>query len=140
MPPTKGGKRPIPFGGKGKGKRTAGKGAKGGEARKKKGHHKKQQHWDLYIHRTLRQMNKRGTISKAAIRVLSSFVEDMFNKIQSEAVHVARINKKKTLSATEIQISTRLLLPVELAKHSLSEATKALSTYYHSRDELYPKP
>lgn len=138
MPPTKGGKRPVPFGGKGKGKRSAGK-AKGGEVKKRKGHHKKQQRWDLYIHRALRQVYKRGTLSKAAVRVLSSFVEDMFNKIQSEAVFVARINKVKTLTAREIQTSARLLLPPELAKHAMSEGTKAVAKYNNSREEAYAK-
>lgn len=140
MPPTKGGKRPSQFGGKGKGKRTAGKATKTGEAKKKKGsHHKKQQRWDLYIHRALRQVYKRGTLSKAAVRVLSSFVEDMFNKIQSEAVFVARINKVKTLTAREIQTSARLLLPPELAKHAMSEGTKAVAKYNNSRDETFTK-
>lgn len=139
MPPTKGGKRPIPFGGKGKGKRSAGKGAKGGEVKKKKNHHRKLQRWDIYIHRALRQVYKRGTLSKAAVRVLSSFIEDMFNKIQSEAIFVARINKVKTLTAREIQTSARLLLPPELAKHAMSEGTKAVAKYNNSREESFSK-
>ncbi|KAH9599824.1 Histone H2A/H2B/H3 [Trypanosoma melophagium] len=136
MPPTKGGKRPIPLGGKGKGKRPVGRSAENPSGKKKSGARrgKKQQRWDLYIHRTLRQVYKRGTLSKAAVRVLSSFIEDMYSKIQTEAVHVACINNVKTLTAREIQTSARLLLPPELAKHAMSEGTKAVAKYNASRE------
>lgn len=139
MPPTKGGKRPIPLGGKGKGKRSAGKAPKTGEERHKRHRNKRRQYWDTYIHRCLRQVYKRGTLSKGAVRVLSSFIDDMFNKIQSEAVFVAKINKVKTLTAREIQTSARLLLPPELAKHAMSEGTKAVAKYNASREEAYGK-
>ncbi|KAG8339803.1 putative Core histone H2A H2B H3 H4 [Trypanosoma vivax] len=141
MPPTKGGKRPLPLGGKGKGKGAVGRVAKPSGGKDKKGARrgKKQQRWDLYIHRTLRQVYKRGTLSKAAVRVLSSFIEDMYGKIQAEAVHVACINNVKTLTAREIQTSARLLLPPELAKHAMSEGTKAVAKYNASREEAYSK-
>jgi histone H2B len=61
--------------------------------------------------------------------VLNSFVEDMFQKLQSEAVNIAKINNTKTLSAREIQTAARLLLPPELAKHAMSEGTKAVAKY-----------
>ncbi|CAJ1009888.1 putative Core histone H2A/H2B/H3/H4 [Leishmania naiffi] len=137
MPPTKGGKRPIPLGGKGKGKRSVGKAPKSASDRKRRHNQKRNQHWDLYIHRALRRFFKRGTLSKAAVRVLSSFIEDMFNRIQTEAVFVAKINKVKTLTAREIQTSARLLLPPELAKHAMSEGTKAVAKYNASRGEAY---
>lgn len=139
MPPTKGGKRPIPLGGKGKGKRSVGKAPKVGGGNKRKGHHKRQQRWNTYIQKALRQVYKRGSLSKAAMSVLSSFIEDMFSKIQSEAVFVAKINKVKTLTAREIQTSARLLLPPELAKHAMSEGTKAVAKYNASREEAYTK-
>nr|CCC95346.1 hypothetical protein, unlikely [Trypanosoma congolense IL3000] len=141
MPPTKGGKRPLPLGGKGKGKRPPGQAAKSSSGKKKSGARrgKKQRRWDLYIHRTLRQVYKRGTLSKAAVRVLSSFIEDMYGKIQAEAIHVACINNVKTLTAREIQTSARLLLPPELAKHAMSEGTKAVAKYNASREEAYSK-
>ncbi|KAG5500346.1 hypothetical protein JKF63_03438 [Porcisia hertigi] len=137
MPPTKGGKRPIPLGGKGKGKRSGGKAHRSSGGHKRRHNQKRSQHWDLYIHRALRRFFKRGTLSKAAVRVLSSFIEDMFNRIQTEAVFVAKINKVKTLTARKIQTSARLLLPPELAKHAMSEGTKAVAKYNASRGEAY---
>ncbi|CAD2219051.1 histone H2B [Angomonas deanei] len=140
MPPTKGGKRPIPLGGKGKGKRSAGKAAGKPTSGKRKRSHKRKQSWKIYIQRSLRQVYKTLTISKASVRVLSSFIEDMFNKIQYEAIHVAKVNKVRTLTAREIQTSARLLLPPELTKHAMSECTKAVAKYDLSRvDEEHNK-
>ena len=67
--------------------------------------------------------------------VLTSFVEDMFQKLQTEAVNIAKINNVKTLSAREIQTSARLLLPPELAKHAMSEGTKAVAKYNAGTDK-----
>ena len=40
-----------------------------------------------------------------------------------------RYNKKGTLSSREIQTAVRLILPGELAKHAVSEGTKAVTRY-----------
>ena len=53
----------------------------------------------------------------------------MFEKISSEAAKLVRYNKKQTLSSREIQTAVRLLLPGELAKHAVSEGTKAVTKY-----------
>lgn len=134
MPPTKGGKRlPVVVGGgKGKGK---GKGKKsipkksGSAAVEKKRPKKRCPSWALFIHRALKQVFKNVSLTKRSMQVMCSFVEDMFNRLQSEAVNIAKINKVRTLTAREIQTSARLLLPPELAKHAMSEGTKAVAKY-----------
>lgn len=138
MPPTKGGKR-LPThaavtGGKGKGK---GKGKKASVPKKsggsavgeKKTRTKRVPSWALFIHRALKQVFKNVSLTKRAMQVMCSFVEDMFNRLQGEAVNIAKINKVRTLTAREIQTSARLLLPPELAKHAMSEGTKAVAKY-----------
>ena len=42
---------------------------------------------------------------------------------------LSKINKTKTLSSREIQTAVRLMLPGELAKHAMSEGTKAVAKY-----------
>ena len=42
---------------------------------------------------------------------------------------LSKINKTKTLSLREIQTGVRLMLPGELAKHAMSEGTKAVAKY-----------
>jgi histone H2B len=59
----------------------------------------------------------------------NSFINDIFEKIATEAAKLARYNKKPTVSSREIQTSVRLILPGELAKHAVSEGTKAVTKF-----------
>ena len=52
--------------------------------------------------------------------ILNSFVNDIFERIASEASKLASYNKKSTISSREIQTSVRLILPGELSKHAIS--------------------
>lgn len=42
---------------------------------------------------------------------------------------MTKINKTKTLTSREIQTAVRLMLPGELAKHAMSEGTKAVAKF-----------
>uniref|UniRef100_A0A914PWU5 Histone H2B n=1 Tax=Panagrolaimus davidi TaxID=227884 RepID=A0A914PWU5_9BILA len=48
-----------------------------------------------------------------------------FERIASEASRLRHYNKRSTISSREIQTAVRLILPGELAKHAVSEGTKA---------------
>ena len=61
--------------------------------------------------------------------ILNSFVLDLFERLASEASRLAKYNKRRTLSSREVQTAVRLLLPGELAKHAVSEGTKAVTKY-----------
>ncbi|KAI9137721.1 histone-fold-containing protein [Paraphysoderma sedebokerense] len=63
---------------------------------------------------------------------MNSFVNDIFERIANEASKLAAYNKKSTISSREIQTAVRLLLPGELAKHAVSEGTKAVTKYTSS--------
>ncbi|XP_078272093.1 late histone H2B.L4-like [Rhinoraja longicauda] len=90
-------------------------------------HH--QQNYGTYINKVLRQVHPDTRISSAAMSVINSFVDDIFERIASEASRLVRCSKRKTISSREIQTAVRLLLPGELAKHAVSEATKAVTKY-----------
>ena len=64
--------------------------------------------------------------------ILNSFVNDIFERIAAEASKLSTYNKKSTISSREIQTSVRLILPGELAKHAVSEGTKAVTKYSSS--------
>jgi histone H2B len=68
-------------------------------------------------------------VSKKAMGIMNSFVNDTFDRLATEAVRLARYNKKSTLTSREIQTAVRLLLPGELSKHAVSEGTKAVTKY-----------
>ena len=68
-------------------------------------------------------------ISKKAMSIMNSFINDTFEKVVTEAGKLARYNKKSTLSSREVQTAVRLVLPGELAKHAVSEGTKAVTKF-----------
>ncbi|GCC39537.1 hypothetical protein chiPu_0023608 [Chiloscyllium punctatum] len=66
--------------------------------------------------------------------IMNSFVSDIFERIAGEASRLAHYNKRSTISSREIQTAVRLLLPPgELAKHAVSEGTKAVTKYTCSK-------
>ncbi|KAJ3512780.1 hypothetical protein NLJ89_g3322 [Agrocybe chaxingu] len=50
-------------------------------------------------------------ISNKAMAILNSFVNDIFERIATEASKLAAYSKKSTISSREIQTSVRLILP-----------------------------
>ncbi|EPY19356.1 histone H2B [Strigomonas culicis] len=72
-------------------------------------------------------MNKQVSLSGRTMKIVNSYVNDLFERIASEAASIVRVNKKRTLGARELQTAVRVVLPAELARHAMSEATKALS-------------
>ena len=51
------------------------------------------------------------------------------SQIATETAQLARYNKKPTVTSREIQTAVRLILPGELAKHAVSEGTKAVTKF-----------
>eukprot|EP00347_Sterkiella_histriomuscorum_P021859 403332520 len=101
-------------------------------AERKAGHHNKKKRtetFSVYIYRVLKQVHPETGISKRSMHIMNSFIGDIFEKIALEASKLVRYNKKHTLSSREVQTAVRLLLPGELAKHAVSEGTKAVTKY-----------
>uniref|UniRef100_A0A8C4TGQ2 Core Histone H2A/H2B/H3 domain-containing protein n=1 Tax=Erpetoichthys calabaricus TaxID=27687 RepID=A0A8C4TGQ2_ERPCA len=65
--------------------------------------------------------------------IMNTFVNNIFKRITREASRLAHYNKPSTISSREIQNAVRLLLPRELAKHAVSESTKAVTKYISSK-------
>ena len=63
---------------------------------------------------------------------MNSFINDIFEKIATESAKLSRYNKKPTVTSREIQTAVRLVLPGELAKHAVSEGTKAVTKFTSS--------
>ena len=82
-----------------------------------------------YIHRVLKQVHPKIGLSKRSMSIMNSFVMDSFDKIAQESAKLTKSNKRKTLSAREIQSAVRLVLPNELAKHAITEGTKAIQKF-----------
>eukprot|EP01083_Nonionella_stella_P082569 227917_1 len=88
--------------------------------------------YSSYIYKVLKQVHPDTGISRRAMNIMNCFINDIFERICSEANSLARYNDKTTISSREVQTSVRLLLPGELAKHAVSEGTKAVTKYTSS--------
>ncbi|GMH43625.1 hypothetical protein BSKO_11547 [Bryopsis sp. KO-2023] len=89
----------------------------------------KSETYKMYIYRVLKQVHPETGISSKAMLIMNSFINDLFEKIATEASKLSRYNKKPTITSREIQTAVRLVLPGELAKHAVSEGTKAVTKF-----------
>ena len=90
---------------------------------------KRVESYSSYIYKVLKQVHPDTGISKRAMSIMNSFVNDIFGRISSEAGSLVKYSKSKTLTSREVQTAIRLILPGELAKHAVSEGTKAVTKY-----------
>ena len=107
-------------------KKPAKKTVKGAGGKKSKS---KTETYKIYIYKVLKQVHPDTGISSKAMSIMNSFINDIFEKIATEASKLARYNKKPTVTSREIQTAVRLILPGELAKHAVSEGTKAVTKF-----------
>ncbi len=122
---------------KGSPKKGGKRGRKGGKAKRRRA---RKETYGRYIYRVLKQVHPDVGISTKAMSIMNSFVNDLFERVASEASRLVQSNKTKTLSSREVQTSVRLLLPGELAKHAVSEGTKAVTKYTSSKWSLDSHP
>ncbi|TFK73547.1 histone-fold-containing protein [Pluteus cervinus] len=110
-------------------KKTAKPAATGADGEKKKRKKVRKETYSSYIYKVLKQVHPDTGISNKAMAILNSFVNDIFERIATEASKLAAYSKKSTISSREIQTSVRLILPGELAKHAISEGTKSVTKF-----------
>lgn len=113
-------------------KKIAKKGVSGGAVEKTTKRKKRNESYSIYIYKVLKQVHPDTGISSKAMSIMNSFVADLFERIATESAKLASYNNTKTLTSREIQTAVRLLLPGELAKHAVSEGTKAVTKYSSS--------
>ncbi|VVT54089.1 uncharacterized protein SAPINGB_P003901 [Magnusiomyces paraingens] len=99
---------------------------------KKKRTKARKQTYSSYIYKVLKQTHPDTGISTRAMSIMNSFVNDIFERVATEASKLAAYNKRSTISSREIQTAVRLILPGELAKHAISEGTRAVTKYTSS--------
>ncbi|KAF5199928.1 Histone h2b [Thalictrum thalictroides] len=107
-------------------------GAAASADKKKKRSKKNVETYKIYIFKVLKQVHPDIGISSKAMGIMNSFINDIFEKLAQESSRLARYNKKPTITSREIQTAVRLVLPGELAKHAVSEGTKAVTKFTSS--------
>ena len=116
-----------------KGAKKAATKAKAAHSGDKKRKRRRKESYAIYIYKVLKQVHPDTGVSSKAMSIMNSFVNDIFERIASEASRLTHYNKRSTITSREIQTAVRLLLPGELAKHAVSEGTKAVTKYTGSK-------
>ncbi|NXQ51106.1 H2B1A protein, partial [Catharus fuscescens] len=83
---------------------------------------KRKEVFSVYIYKVLKQVHPNLAISSKAMSIVNSAVSDTLERLASQAV--------QPLATTA---AVWLLLPAELAKHAVSEGTRALTKYTSSK-------
>lgn len=94
-----------------------------------KRHRKPKRSFKGYFAKVLKSLKKDVGISKRGMEVVNSMVLEALDKMVVEVQNLLQMTGKKTVSSREIQTAVRVIFPGELAKHAVSEATKAVTMY-----------
>jgi histone H2B len=74
-------------------------------------------------------LNTKIGLSTNGRYAIASFIGAVRTLIVEEAIRLAHVNGRTTISARDIQSAVRLVLPGELAKLAVSEGTKAVTAF-----------
>lgn len=94
---------------------------------------KRRETFSTYIYKVLKQVHPDTGLSNRGMAVMNSLVVDLMERLASEAALLRRFQKHNTLQKRDIQTAVRLLLSGELAKHAVSEGTKAVTNFESSK-------
>eukprot|EP01048_Picozoa_sp_COSAG05_P024032 COSAG05_NODE_5468_length_1166_cov_1.086223_1_plen_106_part_10 len=87
---------------------------------------KRTESFSMYIYKVLKQVHPDTGVSKKAMSIMNSFVNDIFERVAGEAGKLVTYSSSKTLTSREIQTSIRLILPGELAQPAVPAGTNAV--------------
>ncbi|KAM4038274.1 histone H2B.1, sperm-like [Anomaloglossus baeobatrachus] len=85
--------------------------------------------FNSYIVGILRQVQPGSQISAGAVDAMSAVVNFLLDWIASRAEHLTSNGRRRTLTQTDIQTATCLLLPEALATYAISAADNAVAAY-----------
>jgi histone H2A len=83
-------------------------------------------------YKVLKQVHPDTGITAIAKNELNLMLHDTLEKIVQAASTMVHNRKQATLSSRDIQSAVRLVIPGELAKHAVSEGTKAVTKFTSS--------
>lgn len=95
----------------------------------KKKSRKSESGFGSYIHKVCKQVHPDLQVSRKAMAAVASLLDSAMASLTKNGVLVAAASKKGTLSARHIQSATKLVIPGEMARHAVSEGSKAVAKF-----------
>lgn len=85
--------------------------------------------FDIYLNKVLKQVHPDIHITSDARISLNVMIHELARNLCGRISSLMRDGNKATVSSREVQSAIRLHMPGELAKHAVSEGTKAVTNY-----------
>ena len=77
------------------------------------------------------------SVSKKAVGIMNSFVNDIFERLANEASRLAKLKRSRKLTIREILYAMHLQLPDGLRKFAVSHGLQAILRYNRSRGRYF---
>jgi len=104
--------------------------------------HKRKPNNRIYIHKVLRSFDANASISLKAMNTFDSIVNNVAEKISSEAVNLCRAHGRKTVNFADVHSAVKLVYSGSLYKHAAKQMQMAetkLSQSYASAPKITKK-
>uniref|UniRef100_A0A8C6DST8 Core Histone H2A/H2B/H3 domain-containing protein n=1 Tax=Moschus moschiferus TaxID=68415 RepID=A0A8C6DST8_MOSMO len=85
--------------------------------------------YSLYVNRVLKEVVPQKNISSRTMDIMNTVINDMFERISTEAYNLMCYRKRCTLKPEDIQKAVYLLLPEKLAKYAVAFGNEAVQRY-----------
>uniref|UniRef100_A0A914YCX0 Histone H2A/H2B/H3 domain-containing protein n=1 Tax=Panagrolaimus superbus TaxID=310955 RepID=A0A914YCX0_9BILA len=79
-----------------------------------------------YVKRLLKTIYPEFNLSSKAVLTIDSMINDIFERLASEAAHLCRYRKSRTLQERDFKSAVRLIYTGDLANYAVSEGAKAV--------------
>lgn len=86
-----------------------------------------------YVYKVMKQVHPDTGMGSSALNNLDSIAHFVIKKVMRPVNIITRREKVMTITSRHVQTGVRLAFPGELAKHAVSEGTKAVSKYVNSK-------
>lgn len=93
--------------------------------------------FSIYIYKVLKQVHRDLTISKKAMKIVNSFVYDIFDTIALEAAKLVKLNKSKTLNIRDIRSAIKLILHGDIRRFAVNEANRVTAFRFEKKPKNY---
>ncbi|GIX83674.1 hypothetical protein CEXT_398081 [Caerostris extrusa] len=87
----------------------------------------------IYISRVLKQIDPECGISRDALSEMNFYVNFLFCLIVEESSKLVKISKRCTITERDIETAIRLLMPGELSRQAILEATRAVNKFMEQK-------
>ena len=85
--------------------------------------------FSINLQRVFKDVAPACSITQQTMQIANALAHDLFDRLFETGETVRKYDEKGTLSARHIQAATKAILRPELAKHAVSEATKAVTKF-----------